>query len=488
MSEKARRKLNRSGSQSSSEHSQDGRLSPEPPHFTIGDPSASPANRRKPERPPPPGPGAPSNKEPGSKSNFFDTLEWQQDSEGLLGDNDEGTEWKSTSRQRFDSVEDEFGQLSMGRVKSAAGENGAEHNFFNERPRDGAATVPEGNFFEADFSGANEKRSDTVQTGDLLNMSGSNAQNAANGVNLLDTEAPEPSNLELLTGAADLRNTSDTKASLVGDTFDPFSDMSAAQPQRSSKQNAFDLLGSDAGNAQQKPANFDAFDLLGNSAADKTKPAACSSDNFLFMDSGSSKAQTNTKQEDNLLGFGGMNLNLNATSPGFGGSNPNLSSYAKGQQQQQSKAADTQPSPAGLKDPFAEFGTSGEILCNVWVHTYLLAAAFHTYLTVAAVKLQEYVPPSCLLTATLSRLSSEFCFCAAGNFGPNKSKSMTSMASAAKSPTGGSPMHMGAGMGASKLQPAWSPTHQPNYGKKQVFLLSILFRRRGILRVSFMMQ
>ena len=57
-----------------------------------------------------------------------------------------------------------------------------------------------------------------------------------------------------------------------------------------------------------------------------------------------------------------------------------------------------------------------------------------------------------------------------GNFGANKSKSMTSMASAAKSPVGGSngsnhasPMHMG-GMAGNKAQPAWSPSHQPNYG------------------------
>lgn len=57
-----------------------------------------------------------------------------------------------------------------------------------------------------------------------------------------------------------------------------------------------------------------------------------------------------------------------------------------------------------------------------------------------------------------------------GSFGSgNKSKSMTSMASAVKSPVGGggsnqgSPMHMGAGMSGGK-QPAWSPSHQPNYG------------------------
>ena len=55
-----------------------------------------------------------------------------------------------------------------------------------------------------------------------------------------------------------------------------------------------------------------------------------------------------------------------------------------------------------------------------------------------------------------------------GNFGGNKSKSMSSMASAVKSPVGGpgnsnqgSPIHMGTGMSGSK--PAWSP-HQPNYG------------------------
>ena len=66
-----------------------------------------------------------------------------------------------------------------------------------------------------------------------------------------------------------------------------------------------------------------------------------------------------------------------------------------------------------------------------------------------------------------------------GNFGGNKSKSMTSMASAAKSPVGGSnggnkgsPMHMGGtgGIPRNNSNPAWSPSHQPNYGMCNFFV------------------
>ncbi len=398
VSEKARRKLNRSGSQSSSEHSQDGRLSPEPQFGS--DQTASPANRRKPQRPPPPPagsaqPGSNRNSAASSKGNFFQTLDWQLESEGLMADDDGGgAEWTSTSRKRFDSVEDEFGQLSVGRVKSAAGEAGEEPNFFNERPRDPVAgAVPEANLFDADFSNV-PSQADSVQTGDLLNMSGGGggggapsgagrAGAAAHGVNLLDTGAPEPSTLELLTGAANLQGVSGNTqggGSLMQDTFDPFGDLPGTQPQKQSSQNALDLLGggpssqpaaapASAGNQgnQAKPANFDAFDLLGNSSnaasafGSQQKQngggGATASNNFMAFN----KAQPQSAQSPDKVLFtlgGDMNLNLNATSPGFGGSNPNLSSYASGggMGQQKSKAFDTQPSPMGLKDPFADFG------------------------------------------------------------------------------------------------------------------------------------
>ena len=358
VSERARRKLNRSASQSSSEHSQDGRLSPEP-QFT----NDSPANRRKPERPPPPGPGAVTNKEPGPKSSFFDTLDWQHESEGLIHNGN--TEWTSHNRQRYDSVDEEFGKLSVGRVQSAAGEDGEENNFFNERPRD-TVNIPEDNFFEADFSNRQEFKQDDAQTGDLLNMSGtdsSNVNSMTQGVNLLDTGAPEPSTLELLTGAADLQNNiSDTKPAAVGDAFDPFSDMSA-HTKPSTNQNAFNLFASNQppvrGQSKSKASNFDAFDLLGsgNTSTSKVSQSKNKSDEFLaFMDSKPSNAQSSSKQEDNLMNFGGMNLNLNATSPGFGGSNPNLGIFGSGAGQQQNKSFDRQPSPMTQRDPFADFG------------------------------------------------------------------------------------------------------------------------------------
>ena len=298
-----------------------------------------------------------SNEEPGSKSNFFDTLDWQQESRGLM-DNDDG-EWAATNRQRFDSVEDEFGKLSVGRVQSAAGEAGEENNFFNEKPRD-KANVPEANFFEADFGSGQED----AQTGDLLNMSGATSTNVNptnDSVNLLDTGAPEPSTIELLTGAADLQNNSNSTKPVMGDAFDPFSEM-PAQSKPSANQNAFDLLGSSqtSTSSQSKASNFDAFDLLGgsNASASKTLQNKNKSDEFLaFMDSKPSNVNSSSKQEDNLMNFGGMNLNLNATSPGFGGSNPNLGvfgSNANGQQQH--KGVERQPSPMTQRDPFADFG------------------------------------------------------------------------------------------------------------------------------------
>ena len=251
-------------------------------------------------------------------------------------------------------------------MQSAAGEDGEENNFFNERPRD-TANVPEGNFFEADFSSGQEFKQDDAQTGDLLNMSGtgpSNVNAMTEGVNLLDTGAPEPSTLELLTGAADLQNnTNGTKPAVGGDTFDPFSDMSAhAKP--SANQNAFDLFGSSqppvSGQSKSTASNLDAFDLLGsnNTSTSKASQSKNKSDEFLaFMDSKPSDAQSVSKQEDNLMNFGGMNLNLNATSPGFGGSNPNLGVFGSGGAGQQlNKGFERQPSPVTQRDPFADFG------------------------------------------------------------------------------------------------------------------------------------
>ena len=273
------------------------------------------------------------------------------------------TEWTSSNRQRYDSVDDEFGKLSVGRVQSAAGEDGEENNFFNERPKD-TVNVPEDNFFEADFSSGQEFKQDDAQTGDLLNMSGtgsSNVNSMTQGVNLLDTGAPEPSTLELLTGAADLQNNiSDAKPAAVGDTFDPFSDMSA-HTKPSTNQNAFDLFGSNqppvSGQSKSKASNFDTFDLLGSSNTSKSQSKNKSDEFLAFMDSKPSNAQSSSKQEDNLMNFGGMNLNLNATSPGFGGSNPNLGIFGSGGAgQQQNKGLDRQPSPMTQRDPFADFG------------------------------------------------------------------------------------------------------------------------------------
>lgn len=272
-------------------------------------------------------------------------------------------EWSSTNRQRFDSVDEEFGQLSVGRVKSAAGEDGEENNFFNEKPR-GSAKAPEGNLFEADFSNVQELQPDEVQTGDLLNMTGTttNVSSTTNEVNLLDASAPEPSTLELLTGAADFQNKANSANSgLLGDTFDPFSNLTD-QSKTTTNQNAFDLLGANqpSAAAQTKPSNFDAFDLLGGSSTNASnksqdKNKGVSSDEFMsFMDSKPANAQNSSKGENNLLNFGGMSLNINATSPGFGGSNPNLS--VGGMAQQQARGFDKQSSPMGQKDPFADFG------------------------------------------------------------------------------------------------------------------------------------
>ena len=366
--------MNRSGSQSSSEHSQDGRLSPEP-QFTSND---SPANRRKPERPPPPGPGTASNRESGSKSSFFETLDWTQETEGLVDDS-EGSEWTSTSRQRYDSIDDEFGKLSTGRVQSAAGEGGRENNFFNEKPRD-SSTVQEGNFFEADFSNVQELQQDDVQTGDLLNMAGTtpNVSSGNKGVNLLDTEAPEPSTLELLTGAADLQK--NTRSNLLGDAFDPFGN-TPSQSQTSTNQNTFDLLSSNqpAAHSQSKPSNFDAFDILGggnmataSTGQGKNKMPSASDEFLSFTDNKAANAQTGSNQDD-LLNFGGMSLNLNATSPGFGGSNPNLGGFASGGMgQQQNKGFERKPSPMDLKDPFTEFGMSAVLILSTTYYLYML--------------------------------------------------------------------------------------------------------------------
>ena len=286
-------------------------------------------------------------------------------------------------------------------MHSAAGVEGGENHFFHEKPH-GETNVPEGNLFDADFSSAfsgeskSQKQEEVV---DLLNMGGGGAQNSqevsnvTQGVNLLDMGAPEPSNLELLTGTADVptgQNSTTQEANLMGGGFDLFggSASSSGAQQDSSNQGKFDPFASNQSAAPAQPAkppsSFDAFDLLGstgtsnsgvsrsNNASPSTfqtqnqnKPTSAKDDFLSFMDKPSNTSLGGSKSTDNLMGFGGMNINNltnknNVTSPGFAGSGQPMGGFM-GQQNKQAGFG-TQPSPMQPKDPFADFGkTSLEI-------------------------------------------------------------------------------------------------------------------------------
>ncbi len=352
VSERARKKLMRASSASSSEPSPDDRVSPV--QNTHNHNTASPAQGRKPpQRPPPPGEAGKDHGHQEPKKSFFDTLEWQDEDEVLIDQDD-----TPIQRTRYDSTEAEFEALSS-REPSSQGVDllgGGEKS---------------ANLLGEDF-GSEARPTSGREAFDLLNMntqSSSDKMNQVNdGMSLLDIgQPPEPSNLELLTGAADLNLATSNKkgeAGLLGDTFDPFQDAPKAKtvdPFQDSQPQSQSVGGSAAGfDVFQSASSASTFQNHSEASGD-TKPKSGMQDDFMaFMETrGSGKVDDNLMGGWDLgglkpqrgisptspefgLGGGGSMAGKAATSPGFGASAP----------QQQQKGFAAQPSKSN--DPFAD--------------------------------------------------------------------------------------------------------------------------------------
>ncbi len=271
MSERARRKLGRSGSQGSTDASQESSSpadSParELPVFTTQDdapqrPPPPHSSKVPPGRPPPPHSSAdPGHTQPqqteehtDGKSNFFDTLEWRESNQGLLGEDDDsdGDSGAVYDRSEQGTVEDEFAALSSERA-------GAKTD----------SSVPKVEVTENGLDG----RQAGGATADLLNMG--SAQQAAppsNAPNLLDMGGPEPTNFDLLSGFGGTAAAAPPPAASnpPKDTFDPFQNFTSTSSQAQStapNKNQFDPFMSSTTTQQQTSNDFGHFDPFGNSA------------------------------------------------------------------------------------------------------------------------------------------------------------------------------------------------------------------------------
>ena len=321
VSQRAKRKLARSGSASSNEYSQDDSSSPATaPRSAGGQSTDSPSGQRKqpPSRPPPPK----ANENKPKTGNFFETLEWQEEGGSLL-DN---------------------------------GEDGEIH----EGHRNG-----EGKLFDADFGSE-------PQTVDLLNMGGDGGGAATSGMSLLDMGGPEPTTLELLTG--DTMNSTSAGGGQSANLLDDFFGGGAppAQPQPPAA-------------PQNQPNTFDPFQSLGGgspkpprpSQPPKTAPAAKKADAFDLFDpfqdlttttnnsSASQNKPNNLNSNSNTGGGGGVDLMggwnssslsaNNATSPGFIGSAGGAPMGMGGVPQRTTPSPMSGPPPKA-NDPFGDLG------------------------------------------------------------------------------------------------------------------------------------
>ena len=332
MSERARKKLGRSGSQTSTESD----MSPTEPLPSADGQFTEKATENKPAPPRPPPPGG-SRPQPGppeqvGRSSFFDTLEWQESSAPMLdlSDSDEDGEVQH-HRIRNESVEDGFADLTSQRVNSS--ENKAK-----EQP------AKDANFFDAFPEDSNQetKEQPGTETIDLLNMSGSQSTGLTEQVDLLDIGGPEPSNFELLGGSMPDPMTASTssnqgQADLLGggaSTFDPFQDLaSQSRPVRQSptveNQGTFDPFqqaepqGAPAPSTQQG-SNFDDFDIFQSNPPS----AAASSDLFGMMSGSASQTSASSSSTKDLMGDWGsasVNLGVPQASMPRNNSGPNLS-------------------------------------------------------------------------------------------------------------------------------------------------------------------
>lgn len=390
VSDRARRKLSRSGSAGSTEHAPD-----EP----LSNAHSSPAGTRRkaPDRPPPPGakqpPGRPAqgpgndaapHSGPVGNSNFFQTLEWQDQHETLMDDtsDDDG------HRPRHDSTEDEFAALSSQRVNvnDFVAMSGPSANNNQDTGPDKAA-----NFFDAEFGDAHTTPGEPVV--DLLNMGAESSaapDELAAGVDLMDIK-PEPSTLELLTGMAE----PEPMGNLLGDGFDflgpaqsggsdrstpdPFPTQAPSQVPVSNNLGDFDLFQSAAG-----------ADSMTGSFHSDNKPSAVPDDDFLgFMDSSmpSSGPDLIPNKPSDFMSSSGPDLMGdwgaapaksgmgNAAQSGMGGAGLHATTTTKGGTTPTSPDFGNQPPPPKTKgDPFADLGEYSNIptSCSLMLHGFIL--------------------------------------------------------------------------------------------------------------------
>lgn len=339
----------RSGSASSNEYSQDEPSGPIPGNKIPPSSTDSPANQRRqpPGRPPPPRPADPNK----PKENFFNTLDWKEEGEGLLDEEEE-----ETRRPRNDSAEDGFADLSENRQTSGV------------------------KLLDTDFG--------QPETVDLLNINsaGSPATNGvatgdqlSDGMSLLDIGGPEPTTLELLTGVSEPSQPSANKpGNLLDDGFDFFGGPSEVKPaaDQNKPNNTFDPFQSVPTEGSPKPprpsqppksaptvskkegAGLDIFDPF----QDFTTQSSQSKGSSDFLGLGeeakpSKKTASGHAPTDDLMGsWGGSDFGgaaNTATSPGFLGSGGPMGMGGMPQR--------TQPSPMGgppskPNDPFADLG------------------------------------------------------------------------------------------------------------------------------------
>ena len=391
VSERGKRKMERSPSQSSSDGA-----TPSPQH-------------RAPERPPPPKSAADTAAAPTqgeangtvrTNKDFFTMLDWQNDeaAEGLVDPHEE------LSGPEDNGFEDAFAQLSTNRATNgpAAASNHAESS--------------QGDFFAANFSNENNAGTAPVQEPpvDLLGLGGSQKPNQANDVNLFDVGAPEPSNFDLLMGGGGgsqlpQKSATSTTANLLGDdeAFDPFmqsagpaapSSMTTkpAAPQNSSanqfsafQQNTFDPFNSSSSAPKQQSSNtFDPFqDAFGNNTqSNNTKPSvtvtktAAGNDDFLsFMESRPDSSSGKQDGPDLIGNWDSSNIGMsasfhsagsNTSGSGMSGMPNMMSSSTLGagsipRNNSSPKLNSNQPQQPQKLDPFADLGSLGKNILDL---------------------------------------------------------------------------------------------------------------------------
>ena len=220
---------------------------------------------------------------PKSGSEFFSTLQWQDESENLMeGDSDE-----DEGPVKQDSFEEGFSSLSNQRASNQV--NGekprTESPWGNEKPSNATE-----NAFETNFG--NEKPSEN--TAELLNFGtsppGSKVTSEVTaGVDLLDIGNDTPTNFDLLNTAAvpssNLSSKHSSANDLLSDAFDPFESSQPANAQPAKSSNLFDPFDSGSG----QPSSQKTFDPF-QSATSESKPTESAKkggqDDFLaFMES-----------------------------------------------------------------------------------------------------------------------------------------------------------------------------------------------------------